>query len=145
MSVSARTSILWGDGEHPARLTIDGARELQQKTGVGPYALLRRMLAGDWQVDDFRETIRIGLIGGGMEPHTALVAVMRYADARPWLESIQPAMTILQAALSGEEEEKKTAGKSPAKRPKTTTAASASPRSSATGRSSGSRRAKSAT
>ncbi|GGA63879.1 gene transfer agent family protein [Pelagibacterium lentulum] len=43
------------------------------------YALLRRM-GGDWRVDDLRETIRLGLIGGGATPTDADVLMLRYFD-----------------------------------------------------------------
>lgn len=43
------------------------------------YALLRN-LGGDWRVDDLRETIRLGLRGGGMTPTDADVAMMRFFD-----------------------------------------------------------------
>ena len=101
MSTTAAMVLLWGDGEYRFRLGIKEIRELQEKTGVGPHALLRRVVAGDWRVDDLRETIRVGLIGGGLEPTKAMVAVLRYVDDRPLLESVEPVVQILNGVLAG--------------------------------------------
>jgi hypothetical protein len=43
------------------------------------YAMLRTF-GGDWRVDDLRETIRLGLRGGGATPTDADVLVMRFFD-----------------------------------------------------------------
>lgn len=92
----------FGDGEHVFRLAIAQLRELQDKTGVGPATLFDRMASRAWRVDDLRETIRLGLIGGGMEPLEALALVRRYVDERPLLESVEPSFRILMAALVGQ-------------------------------------------
>ena len=56
-------------------------------------------------MDDLRETIRLGLIGGGMDPLDALVLVKRYVDDRPLMENVLPAWRILSAALMGPEDD----------------------------------------
>lgn len=130
MSASAKGEVLFGDAVYPVFLGIEHHRELQEKTGAGPYAVMRRIVAGDWRIDDLRETIRLGLIGGGMEAHRALVLTMRYVDARPKLEAVDPALKILDIALSGWTDEPKVAGGSEgnvtAERDQATTGASAS-------------------
>lgn len=98
---SARITFDWADGSHTFRLAIEQLRELQDKTGVGPAALFDRIASRLWRVDDLREVIRLGLIGGGMEPLDALALVKRYVDARPLLESVEPAWRIIMAALVG--------------------------------------------
>ncbi len=128
MGGDARFSFPWADGVHVFRLGIGEIRELQDVTGVGPHALLKRIMAGEWRVDDLRETIRLGLIGGGMEPAKALPLVIRYVENRPLLESVRPALAVLSAVLSGFAETP--VGKPKAKRKKTA-AGSASPTSSA--------------
>lgn len=102
MSADAKTTFVWGDAEHTFRLAIGQLRELQDKTGAGPFSLLRRLMDGDWRVDDLREVLRLGLIGGGLKPPEALALVQRYVDARPLMENWQPAQAILAAALYGD-------------------------------------------
>lgn len=67
------------------------------------YALLRG-IGGDWRIDDIRETIRLGLIGAGMSPTDAFVAVSRYVDqtdTHPPVDNIGIAAAILIHALTG--------------------------------------------
>lgn len=114
MSRDASTSFPWADrtaeeGGYRFRLGIGESRELQEKTDCGLlYLLQQRVLAGAWRIDDLRETIRLGLIGGGLAPADALVLVSRYVDDRPWIESVQPAARILTAAVFGAPDEDKT-------------------------------------
>lgn len=75
--------------------------ELQEKCDAGPNQIFERLRAGTWRVNDFRETIRLGLIGAGMEPLAALKLVRRYVDERPWHESVLTGAQILMAALVG--------------------------------------------
>ena len=111
MSADGRVTLEWGDGEHEFRLSIGQLRELQDKTGTGPFQVLKRLLDGSWRVDDAREILRLGLIGGGMKPIDALVLCKRYVDDRPLMESIAPAQVILGRALIGNTDE--SVGKSP--------------------------------
>lgn len=109
MSESNRNGIVtadFGDGEYAFRLAIGQLEELQEKTDAGPYVVLRRLFDGTWRVADIRETIRLGLIGGGLEPLKALNLVRRYIDDRgSWLASASIAQAILGASLSGAPEE----------------------------------------
>lgn len=105
MSRDASVSFEWADGLHTFRLPIGQLRELQEKTGVGPLRLFNRLLDGSWHVDDAREVMRLGLIGGGMEPLEALRLVQRYVDARPLMETQAPALLVMGAALHGTEQE----------------------------------------
>ena len=72
---------------------------MQTKTGFGPQKLLRRAAAGDWFVDEPREIIRLGLIGGGTTPADALRLIRIYYDERPFLENLALAVEIVSAAL----------------------------------------------
>ncbi len=102
MSRNASITLEWADGEeHVFRLPLGQLRELQEKTDCGPLFLFNRIIAGQWRIDGLRETIRLGLIGGGMEPAKAHTLVKRYVDDRPFTESIKPAQAILGAALIG--------------------------------------------
>jgi len=103
---NARVELDFADGTYGFRLAIGELEELQEKTGVGPYALLRRLLANDWKIEDVRETIRLGLIGDGVKPNDALNLVRRYVDQRAeWINNSMLAQAIVSAALIGAPEE----------------------------------------
>lgn len=96
----ARVTIPWADGDHVFRLALDQLLELQDKTDAGPMELMVRLRGQRWRVQDLRETIRLGLIGGGRSPAEAMVLVRRYVDGRPLLESVPVALEIIVAALT---------------------------------------------
>lgn len=98
-------ALTWGDGEHPFRLAIGQLRELQEKCDAGPAEIATRLSDGRWRINDVRETMRLGLIGGGMAPAEAHKLTVRYVDERPWLESLPAAQAVLMAALVGAPEE----------------------------------------
>lgn len=104
MVTSAKIKLPWADGEREFRLAIGQLRELQDKCNAGPAEILARLSNGTWRVDDIRETLRLGLIGGGASPTDALVLVARYVDIRPLMENVMPAQAVLLAAVVGEEE-----------------------------------------
>jgi hypothetical protein len=93
--------IPWADGNHEFCLKWGFVIELQEKCDAGPHYILQRLQIGQWLVQDISETIRLGLIGGGMEPGKALGLVQTYVEARPLLENHGLAMAILAAAIMG--------------------------------------------
>ncbi|WP_341989757.1 GTA-gp10 family protein [Azorhizobium sp. AG788] len=111
MSRAGDITLTWGDGEHLFRLGIGQLRELQEKASavrvrmgaepIGPAFLAAEIGSGRWLVDDLRETLRLGLIGGGLKPLEALTLVQRYVDDRPLNENVIPAYAVLSAALVG--------------------------------------------
>lgn len=136
MSSSASIDFKWADGHYRFRLPIGQLRELQEKCGAGPRVVFERLRNGMWMVDDIRETIRLGLIGGGdVTPIAARALVERYVDERPLSENVMAATSILLAAIVGVPDDqvgKRRAGKAKRK----ATVASSSPPSTATARSS---------
>jgi hypothetical protein len=102
---SAAVTLSWGDGDYVFRLGIRELHELQDKCNAGPNAIVTRIVRGDWRVEDLVETIRLGLIGGGLAPVAALKLTRLYAEDRPLMESILPAQAILMAALAGAEDD----------------------------------------
>lgn len=106
MSEHGSIDLEFGDSTYAFRLGLGEWRELESNRKIGAYGLLRRLITGMWFVDDIRETIRIGLIGGKMHPNEALRLVKRYVDERPWLENLPLAMQILEPSLSGIEGQK---------------------------------------
>lgn len=92
----------FADAKYIFRLTATGSwPELQEKTGVGPLALYRRLLSGGWLLSDIREPIRLALIGGGMAPIPAKNLVERYVDVRPLAENVGLALKIIEASVFG--------------------------------------------
>lgn len=106
MDGSARTTLVWADGEHTFRLAIGQLRELQDKCAAGPMEIMHRLSVGTWRVDDIRETIRLGLIGGGKTPVDAMLLTVRYVDNRPLAENVAVAQGILLVALMGNPDDK---------------------------------------
>lgn len=80
---------------------IKQQRELEAKCDAGIQRIMQRLLSGDARVDDYRETIRLGLIGGGMAPVTATKLVVDYVDGRPRIESISVAVAVLMTLCTG--------------------------------------------
>lgn len=117
MSRSARVILDWADGTFPFALKIEQLAELQEKTGAGPWftlwALERAVLARAMQAEPPKdmsiayvvETLRLGLIGGGMPAVEALKKVRAYAGPGQLTESIPFAYAVLGAALQGVEED----------------------------------------
>ncbi len=107
----------WADGTHIFVLRIGELEKLQEKTGAGPEELMGRLMvlpARDGGIaasirhgllqpkaTDLREIIRLGLIGGGMDPIKALALIKEYVDERPRAESYGIAFSILAAVING--------------------------------------------
>ena len=140
--MTGTVDLVWGDGERSFKLAIGQLRELQDKCASGPVEVLTRLGTGKWRVEDVRETVRLGLIGGGMTPAEAHKLTVRYVDERPLMESVMVAQAVLAMALVGEPEDdagkKAKAGKA---RSNPATVGSPSPASTAGGPSSASPRA----
>lgn len=101
MSADGSITLQWADGDHKFRLAIGQLRELQEKCNAGPLEIMGRLQHGTWRVDDVREPVRLGLIGAGTDPMTALALVVNYIEKRPLVENVPIARTILMAALIG--------------------------------------------
>ena len=105
----ARLDLDWADDTYVFRLGFGQIVELQEKCDAGPYFILGRLHDGSWKVEDIAHTIRLGLIGGGMEPVAALKKVRIYVEdieKHPLMQSHPYAVAILTAALIGAPEEK---------------------------------------
>ncbi len=101
MSADGSVTLDWKDGEDRFRLRLGEIRILQEKCAAGPLTIHRRLLTGDWYVDDVRETIRLGLIGGGLSSDDAMKKVRRSVDERPLAESVSLAAAVVLAAVVG--------------------------------------------
>jgi hypothetical protein len=101
LSSDGSITLTWADGDHVFRTRLGEWREIQDKCGAGLIEIMDRLQGRRWRVDDIREPIRIGLIGGGLTPTHALGLVKRYVDDRPIAESLPIALAILMAAIVG--------------------------------------------
>lgn len=95
----------WIGGEHDFALDIGGLRALQTACDAGPEQILRRLSAGTWRVNDLFDTIRLGLIGGGMTAKDANAIVNDMFAKHPYLPFRLTAQAILMAALVGPEDD----------------------------------------
>ena len=93
---------LWGDGEHKFRLRIGELRELENKRNSGAFEIYQRLAAGSWRIDDVREVLRLGLIGGGMAAPLALGLVAKYAKETTFLMNVVVAREVIMAGLFGD-------------------------------------------
>ena len=119
MTRRAYIDLDFADGEHRFKLGLAELEELQEKCDAGPPVILDRLagsmgqsgvaglLAGGarWRTHDVTETIRIGLIGGGMPPLKALALTRRYAVPPDMMLCAKAAFSILAAALMGVDDE----------------------------------------
>jgi hypothetical protein len=91
-----------GGEERRFQLTRGTIKELQETcndSGIG--AIFKRLGAGEFYADDIRETIRLGLVGGGMARAEAETLVKREVDGQPLGTSVLLASAILMAIHVG--------------------------------------------
>lgn len=105
MARDASITLPFADGDYPFRLGWGQLILLQEAVDAGPFAVLGRLEDRSCRVQDIAHVIRLGLIGGGMEPKKALELVRAYVEDRPPLESVVHAQAILSAAVVGAPEE----------------------------------------
>jgi hypothetical protein len=102
----------FADGIYTFKLGLKQMQELQERCDAGPEMIQARIKSGFPNVADLRETIRLGLIGGGLDAARALTLVERYVDDMPRVPNHLHARAILDAALIGVPDDP--VGKSPA-------------------------------
>lgn len=85
------------------RLRIGEMGELETLCGAGIGAIFQRLATLQCKYADVRETIRLGLIGGGMSPSEAAFLVKRYVDAEdvPVNVNVPLAIDILRVKFEG--------------------------------------------
>jgi hypothetical protein len=110
-------TIRWAGGEHEFKLTIGDLRALQEKTGRGPEEILARLAARTWHVDEAIETVRLGLIGGGMARDEAKRLVSLVVDRDPLVEFRLTAFEVLSRLLYPQEADEPEKQKAPETRP----------------------------
>lgn len=102
MAANGEVELRWGDGEHKFNIAkLRCVLELEEKCGCGFAEIYLRLTQGKWHYNDVRETLRLGLIGGGMLPDKAMTMINRYCDDVPFAENVLPAQVVIMAALVG--------------------------------------------
>lgn len=100
---TSKITEFFGDKDHDFNLIDPGwklLRELEEKVG-SVIAAFMRMREGHGRIDEVRETIRLGLIGGGKTPAEAASLVGRYFDRTPIAENLPLAISVLGAGIYG--------------------------------------------
>lgn len=105
MSRDASITLDWADGTQHFRLAWGELSKLQEACDAGPFVILDRLNSGACKIEDISNVIRLGLIGGGMEPVPALKKVREYVEGRPPAESRLTALAVLSAGCYGAPEE----------------------------------------
>ncbi|WP_413709376.1 gene transfer agent family protein [Rhizobium sp. Rhizsp82] len=95
---------IFGDGKYKFHIGYDEAVEWERKRRKGLYPTMVALLAGDWQVADVTEVVRVAMIGGGSDPVEAFEISDRYVRQRPLIESMQLAIDVLELAYFGTSE-----------------------------------------
>lgn len=99
MSRDGSITLPFADGPKHFRLAWGQLIMLQEECKAGPFEIYSRLLTGRWKLTDISNTIRLGLIGGGMTPTDALTFITNYVENRPPMESLVLAQGILGTAL----------------------------------------------
>jgi hypothetical protein len=114
-----------GGEERTFRLAIGQWRRVQEKCDAGPPELLARLspiynarragltfgqimaqgYLGTWRIDDVREVIFQGLLGGGTTPNEAAALVKTWVEERPLFEPLDVAYQVVLASIAGAPDE----------------------------------------
>lgn len=141
MSFDGSVELVFGGDARRFRLGIAELLALQDKRSSGPLEIVTRLQFGSWRVEDIQETIRIGLVGAGVDAKAARALVDEHVREGRITANVLIAQAILMNALAGDPEEP--VGKDVATAETPGANASPLPPSTGTARRSGSRRKKS--
>lgn len=102
MSAPGTRTIVWANGEDQFCIAKVGLiLDLEDKCDAGFAVIMARLETGTWKLNDVRETIRLGLIGGGMKPEKAMAAVRNHVDSNPLAHSVLVAYECVRVAMFG--------------------------------------------
>jgi hypothetical protein len=102
MSANGMRTIIWAGGEDQFCLAKVGLiLDLEAKCEAGIATVMTRLGSGTWRLNDVREPIRLGLIGGGMAPDKAMQAIRNHVDENPLTSSVLLAYAIIEAVMVG--------------------------------------------
>lgn len=101
MSADGSVELVFAGDIRKFRLDIDGLIALQDKRNSGPLEIAYRLQLGTWRLEDIQDTIRIGLIGAGVEGKIAKRLVDVNVQPGKITEHVLTAQAIILAALQG--------------------------------------------
>lgn len=102
MSANGMRTIVWAGGEDQFCLAKVGLiLDLEAKCEAGIATVMTRLGSGAFRLNDVRETIRLGLIGGGKTPDQAMKAIRSHVDENPLNSSVLLAYVIIEAVMVG--------------------------------------------
>lgn len=97
-NIAAEVELAWADGTYLFALKLKQIEELQRLCGAGLGEIAQRLLVERrWRVSDVVETIRLGLVGGGLPALRARELVDTYVDGRPLADPRDPANSLATA------------------------------------------------
>lgn len=100
MSAHGTIVRIWSHGEDTFCLAKIGEQlDLEERCKAGIAAIMTRLQDGTWYINDVRETIRLGLIGGGMKPPAQAQEVVSRHVVPPLSECALLAFEILAAVM----------------------------------------------
>ncbi|MBX5149564.1 gene transfer agent family protein [Rhizobium lentis] len=104
----------FGEADHSFHLEPSLVLELERRLGSGIGAIYRRFISADFGFADLTQVIRLGLIGGGMEPKNAAELVEVYGARMSVSELYMVALPVMEALMTGDALQR--VAKSPRKR-----------------------------
>lgn len=108
-SPDASVVIDFAGGQHLFRLAIGEWQKVEAARNLGPAEIWQRLFNGTWRIEDMREVIRWGLIGGGKTPTQAAEMLRDFVDANaPLLRSLALAQQVATAGWIGADDEAET-------------------------------------
>lgn len=102
--MSARLTCFYADlggRRRKFELRLGEVAELERLCRAGVGAIGLRLVSEQWSYDDLRETIRLGLMGGGASEADAQMLVENYVDAGPKRMHLLLAASIVAAFIEG--------------------------------------------
>lgn len=103
MSRDGSVELVWGGDLRKFRLGIDELLALQEKRDAGPQEIANRLRLQTWRVQDVHETIRLALLGGGMDAKAAQRLVDEQAKPGKLASSALIAFAVIVSAIQGDE------------------------------------------
>lgn len=95
----------WPDQARTYRLGLAELRQLEEKTGRGPFEVMVALSNGRWKIDDIFHTVRLGCIGAGMRQDDALHFAELHIRPGVLAETAVYARIIIHSAISGAPDE----------------------------------------
>lgn len=113
MSRDGSILLTFPDGDdYNCRLAWGQIIKIQEARNAGPFAIYMRLHGADWLIEDIREVIRWGLIGGGMDPVKAKKMILEYIEDRAPFHNLALAQAIIKAGILGPPDEEEIEKKS---------------------------------